>query len=92
MLHRIREILNEDGSIQSSDRSKISYNRMQTSSKVKQNGQGNQVFAKYKFFFRAKVDLKETDKIEFLGKKYSIMEFYPVMNDRNQVDHIEVWV
>lgn len=92
MLHRIREILNEDGSVKSSDKKKIAYNRMQPSSKVRQNGQGSQFFAKYKIFFKATADLKETDKIEYVGKTYSIMEFYPVRNDRNQIDHLEVWI
>lgn len=92
MLHRIRNLENDDGSVKSEDKKKIEPTRIQTSSRSRQNGQGEQIFAEFKFFFEPDVNLIKTDQIEYEGIIYSILEFYPVRDTEGDVDHLEVWV
>jgi hypothetical protein len=65
---------------------------MQTSNRSRQNGQGEQTFAKWKIFLDKTVDIKETDKIKYIDDIYSILELYKVRDRLDRVNHIEVWI
>lgn len=92
MLLRIRNTLAEDGKITSSKSDKLPYERLQASSRARQNGQGSQTFASWKIFLNSDADILSTDLISYNGKQYGILEIYPVKDQDDNLHHIEVWV
>jgi len=92
MLLRVREIKNAVGKITSTYKHQIKYIRMQPSNRSRQNGQGEQVFAKWKIFLEPEIDIIETDKLEYESKTYSILELYKVRDRKDKHNHTEVWI
>lgn len=92
MLLRIRETMNEVGKVTDKESKEIKYIRIQPSNRSRQNGQGEQVFAKWKIFLPPGIDILSTDKIEYENDIYSILELYKVRDRFDKHHHTEVWI
>ena len=92
MLHRLRQVFTDVGSIESTNSAIISYLRIQPSNKSRQDGQGNQIFADWKIYFEPNVDLIHTDSISYQGKQYSILGYYLVQDKDGNPNHLEVTI
>ncbi|PJZ87930.1 MULTISPECIES: hypothetical protein [Leptospira] len=92
MLHRVRYVLNPDGSVKTRDSVALEYIRIQPYFRARQNGQGAQFFSKWKVFFDPDTDIEFTDLLELEGKEYAVLEIYRVRDRDDNINHLEVLV